>query len=196
MTDKHDKMDDDDMSLLAREMSDVKPLKQNRTKAPIQKPSGKSSIPEFTLKLRRRQATTENSITADGLSDTHIVPIAPEEYMEHMQTGLQHTKMRKLRLGQIKVEYNLDLHGFSFEDGREMLQRFISFCRKNHYTTVRVVHGKSHNAWEPNGAIKNETMKSYVNAWLKQVPGVLGFASCLPVDGGTGAVYVLLSRPR
>ncbi|CAM3511969.1 Smr/MutS family protein [Parendozoicomonas haliclonae] len=178
---------DEDRDLLAREMSGVRPIKQN--KADIK--SGKVEVPEFTLRLRRRQATVENSINVDGLSDSHLVAVAPEEYIEHLRPGLQHKKLQKLRMGQLEIQYNLDLHGFTFDDARDMLQRFISFCRKNHYTTVRIVHGKSRGSWE-----QQATMKTYVNAWLKQVPGVLGFASCLPVDGGTGAVYVLLSRPR
>ena len=180
-------VDDGERKLLAREMQGVRPLNHNKAKLK----STSKEVPEFTLRLRRRQATVENSIEADGLSDTHLVHIAPEEYIEHIQPGLQHTKLRKLRLGQLKVQYNLDLHGYTFEDGRDMLQRFISFCRKNHYTSVRVVHGKSHSAWG-----RQESMKSFVNAWLKQIPGVMGFASCLPVDGGTGAVYILLSQPR
>ena len=180
-------VDDSDKELLAREMAGVRPLKSK--KAP--NASKAKEIPEFTLRLRRKQATVDNSPTVDGLSDTHLVAIAPEEYIEHIQPGLQHSKLKKLRMGQLEVQYNLDLHGYTFEDGRDMLQRFITFCRQNHYTTVRVVHGKSRSSWE-----QQDTMKSYVNAWLKQIPGVLGFASCLPVDGGTGAVYVLLSRPR
>ncbi|WP_281645417.1 Smr/MutS family protein [Parendozoicomonas sp. Alg238-R29] len=181
-------VDDEDKELLAKEMAGVRPLKHNKANT---KASHKNKVPEFTMRLRRRQATIENTIEADGLSDTHLVAIAPEEYIEHLQPGLQYSKLGKLRLGKLEVQYNLDLHGYTFDDGRDMLQRFISFCRKNHYTTVRVVHGKSHSSWR-----RQETMKSYVNAWLKQIPGVLGFASCLPMDGGTGAVYVLLSRPR
>ncbi|MTI13913.1 Smr/MutS family protein [Sansalvadorimonas verongulae] len=183
-------VDESDKELLAREMAGVRPLKHKSTKnkAALDKKKG---IPEFTMRLRRREATKDNSIVADGLSDTHLIAIAPEEYIEHIQPGLQHSKLNKLRQGKLEIQYNLDLHGYTFDDGRDMLQRFISFCRKNHYTTVRVVHGKSHGSWG-----RQDTMKSYVNAWLKQIPGVLGFASCLPVDGGTGAVYVLLSRPR
>jgi len=37
-------------------------------------------------------------------------------------------------------------------------------------------------------------VKSHVNTWLRQHLQVLGFASCLPRHGGTGAIYVLLKR--
>ncbi|MCL6268666.1 Smr/MutS family endonuclease [Sansalvadorimonas sp. 2012CJ34-2] len=180
---------DDDKHLFSQEMSGVKPLKQNKSAAPT---TGQKKIPEFTLRLRRRQAVEEQADIEDGLSDTHIVAIGPEEYIEHTGKGLQHKRMNKLRHGQIEVRYNLDLHGLTFEEARDMLLRFIAFSRNNHYSCVRVIHGKSHKAWHG----QQDTMKSYVNAWLKQISGVLGFASCLPVDGGTGAVYILLSNSR
>jgi len=37
-------------------------------------------------------------------------------------------------------------------------------------------------------------IKSHVNTWLRQHPQVLGFTSCLPRHGGTGALYVVLKR--
>ncbi len=179
---------EDDKDLFSKEVAGVRPLKQNRAATA----KTEQKVPEFTLQLRRKQAVTEQPIEADGLSDTHIIHIAPDEYIEYVGPGLQHNRMRRLRHGQLEIQYNLDLHGFVFEEARDMLLRFISFCRNNHYSCVRVIHGKSHTAYHG----QQETMKSYVNAWLKQIPGVLGFASCLPVDGGEGAVYILLSKPR
>jgi len=56
---------------------------------------------------------------------------------------------------------------------------------------VRVVHGKASGASD-----KPALLKSRVNSWLRQHPEVLGFASCQPRHGGTGAVYVLLKKPQ
>jgi DNA-nicking Smr family endonuclease len=38
-------------------------------------------------------------------------------------------------------------------------------------------------------------LKPSVNGWLRQWDVVLAFVSARQVDGGTGAVYVLLQRP-
>ena len=179
-------VNDEDRDLLAREMAGVKPLKQKKADLPTTRPT----LPEFTLRRRRLEAATEVEEAADGLSDMHLVAIDPEEYIEFMRPGLQHSKLNKLRNGQLTVQYQLDLHGFTYEDARDMVVSFIRFCHKNHYSSVRIIHGKSRRNW------REKSMKGYVNAWLKQIPEVLGFASCLPADGGTGAVYVLLSRPR
>ena len=52
-----------------------------------------------------------------------------------------------------------------------------------------VVHGK---AW---GSTSDyPVIKSHVNAWLREWPSVLAFCSAATIDGGTGAVYVLLRR--
>jgi DNA-nicking Smr family endonuclease len=43
-------------------------------------------------------------------------------------------------------------------------------------------------------------LKHVVNHWLRRMDDVAAFATARPVDGGTGAVYVLLAaqgaRPR
>jgi DNA-nicking Smr family endonuclease len=38
-------------------------------------------------------------------------------------------------------------------------------------------------------------LKGMVDKWLRQRDEVLAFCSARPVDGGTGAVYVLLKSP-
>ena len=54
---------------------------------------------------------------------------------------------------------------------------------------VKVVHGKGH----ING---QALLKTAVNGWLRQMPEVLAFSSADARNGGTGAVMVLLKRPR
>jgi DNA-nicking Smr family endonuclease len=54
---------------------------------------------------------------------------------------------------------------------------------------VRIIHGKGHGSHQ-----KRPVLKQYVNHWLRQRDEVLAFCSARQVDGGTGAVYVLLKR--
>jgi len=53
---------------------------------------------------------------------------------------------------------------------------------------VRVVHGKGLRSG-PRGPV----LKHAVNVWLRKVDAVVAFASAPRQDGGTGAVYVLLT---
>jgi len=49
------------------------------------------------------------------------------------------------------------------------------------------VHGKGYRS----GA-RGPILKVAVDTWLRRHPDVMAFTSARPIDGGTGAVYVLL----
>ncbi len=51
------------------------------------------------------------------------------------------------------------------------------------------MHGKGHGSLH-----KLPVLKTKVQGWLRQRDEVLAFCSARPVDGGTGAVYVLLKK--
>ena len=52
---------------------------------------------------------------------------------------------------------------------------------------MRIVHGKGYRS----GA-RGPVLKSAVNLWLRRHLDVMAFMSARAIDGGTGAVYVLL----
>jgi DNA-nicking Smr family endonuclease len=105
------------------------------------------------------------------------------------QPGLQSTVVRKLRRGQITCEARLDLHGMTVPIAKEALVAFLRSCRLDSKRCVIVIHGKG------NGSVQRRpVLKGKVNAWLQRRSEVLAFCSARPVDGGTGAVYVLLKR--
>ena len=54
---------------------------------------------------------------------------------------------------------------------------------------MRVIHGKGKRSG-PRGPV----LKHAVNVWLRHFDQVLAFASARGMDGGTGAIYVLLAR--
>ena len=54
---------------------------------------------------------------------------------------------------------------------------------------VLVVHGKG---WGTTSDFP--VLKSHTNAWLREWPGVLAFCSATDIDGGTGAMYILLRK--
>lgn len=103
--------------------------------------------------------------------------------------GVSRTVVRKLRRGQFAVEAEFDLHGLSVAEARSDLTNFIQRCRDRGMVCVRVIHGKGHRS--PG---KMPVLKPKVARWLSQWKDVLAFTSARPVDGGTGALYVLLKR--
>ncbi|MGB0734208.1 MAG: Smr/MutS family protein, partial [Pontibacterium sp.] len=103
--------------------------------------------------------------------------------------GIQLKVIKRLRQGHIPWEAGVDLHGYTVDQARDEVSRFIRRSRANGCRSVLVVHGKSYSQ-----AGKTPIIKSYVNEWLRRLPGVLAFCSAQDKDGGRGAVYVLLKK--
>ncbi|CAD5110102.1 Smr/MutS family protein [Zestomonas carbonaria] len=177
-------MQDDDFSLFKTEMRGVKPIKHDRAD------TGKPKTDRTRLATLRQAATERvESTKVDGLSDQFVIDVGAEDELYWARDGVQDGQMRKLKQGQVSFEGSLDLHGMTVEKARDTLWEFIAEANRLEIRCVRVTHGK---AARMDG--KRPLIKSHVNTWLRQHPQVLGFTSCLPRHGGTGAIYVLLKR--
>ena len=177
-------MQDDDFALFQSAVRGVKPLAHDRAEV------GRPRTNKSQIATRRSNATTGTSETrVDGLSDQFVIDVAAEDELYWARDGVQEAQMRKLKAGQIPFDGSLDLHGMTVEKAREQLWDFLAEACKFEIRCVRVTHGKSARR---DG--KRPLIKSHVNTWLRQHPQVLGFASCVPRHGGTGAVYVVLKR--
>lgn len=179
---KYGEPSDEEMALFRAEVSDVSPLQQQR-QAPHRRP-----LPARPL----QRELDEAQVIDDMLSDT-IDPAEMEtgEELIYCRPGLQHNVLKKLRRGQYTIEAELDLHGMRASEARQALGSFLQQALAFGIKTVRIVHGKG------NGSLnKKPVLKGKVNHWLRQRIEVLAFCSARQVDGGTGAVYVLLRRNR
>lgn len=134
---------------------------------------------------------TETDISfQDMLSDEmDMAPVEAAEELLFQRPGVQSTLLRKLRRGLIANEAELDLHGLRTDDARLAVASFLDSASRNGLRCVRIVHGKGYGSAQAKPVLKNK-----LNSWLRQRPEVLAFCSARPVDGGTGAVYVLLKR--
>lgn len=143
-----------------------------------------------TLSTRPRQRLMdEQQVLQDMFSDEwHPGEMETGEELLFVRNGIQHTVMRKLRRGQYSIGAELDLHGMTVREARQALSEFL---RTTRHRCVRIIHGKGHGSYQ-----KQPVLKGKVNNWLTQRNEVLAFCSALPVDGGTGALYVLLKSRR
>lgn len=177
-------MQDDDSFLFQAAVQGARPISHDRAD------TGKPRLDARRTAQKRAQATVETgTLRVDGLSDLFVIDVGAEDELLWARDGVQEGQMRKLKAGQIAFEGSLDLHGLSVEKAREQLWAFLAEAARYEVRCVRVTHGK---AARLDG--KRPMIKSHVNTWLRQHPQVLGFASCLPRHGGTGAVYVMLRR--
>lgn len=99
--------------------------------------------------------------------------------------------LTKLRRGHFAVDAEIDLHGLTAVESRAALREFIAEAVSRRMTCVRVIHGKGRRSG-PRGPV----LKNVVNQWLQRSDAVLAFGSARAVDGGSGAIYVLLLKGR
>ena len=180
MNDDSEQDKDDDDALFRQAMQDVTPLKpDNRVR---HRPA-----PAKTPPLRPLQQEPG----AGQLFSTDIIdePCPDRLYFERAG-GAQKSVLKKLRGGKLPVDSTLDLHGLNIEQARQQLIDFIESCRQFGYRHVIIVHGKGFRSQD------RPVIKPMVNRWLQETDEVLAFSSAQPKDGGTGAVYVLLRKPR
>jgi len=166
-------------ALFREAVKDVRPLRADRPE-----PDGPKPPP-----VPRQRERDDAQVLKDMLSDA-VDPAELEtgEELVFARPGLQHSVLRKLRRGQFSVEAELDLHGMTVVEARQALAEFLQ-ARPGR--CVRIIHGKGNSS-----AGRLPVLKGKVNHWLRQRREVLAFCSARPVDGGTGALYVLLARKR
>lgn len=170
----------DDKDLFQQATGDVRPIKQDRV---VPTPKRPKPIPKKTLEDEQQ---VMDSLLSD---DWDPGDIESGEELLFSRPGIQKSVFRKLRTGKYAVETELDLHGMFAKEARGLVGAFIHDSQARGLRCVRIIHGKGLSS--PN---KIPVLKNKVNQWLQQMDAVLAFSSALPVDGGTGAVYVLLKK--
>lgn len=114
-----------------------------------------------------------------------------QDRLEFRRPGLQPAHWRRLRRGDFALEASLDLHGQTAEAASRLLARFLQTAVLDGLKCVLVIHGKGLRS--PGLA---PVLKPRVAFWLAHHADVTAFSSARPIDGGTGALYVLLKRRR
>jgi len=131
----------------------------------------------------------EQRVLQESISDDFDVStlLDTDDQLSFRRPGIGVEVTRRLRAGHWSIQRQLDLHGLRVDEAREALGEFIRTAHKNGIRCVRVVHGKG--LGSPG---KSPVLKSRVQRWLVQKHEVLAFVQARPVDGGAGAMLVLL----
>ncbi len=170
----------DDLDLFRAAMQGVKPLKLDN-----------KIIAKTKKKTRLTKKIVQPQFIDDTFSDHIVENVSGGQSLSFARSGIQHKVLLDLRTGRIPHTALLDLHGMTVIEARQALTQFLKQCLQRRCKCVIVVHGK--------GALDSDKpppLKNHINTWLRQSADVLAFCSALPRDGGTGAVYILLRRPR
>ena len=113
--------------------------------------------------------------------------VTGEGALSFQRGGVRTQVMRRLRRGLYPIEGELDLHGLAQTAARDRLADFLARSRDGGSRCVRIIHGKGYRS----GA-RGPVLKTAVNLWLRRHADVMAFVSARAIDGGAGAVYVLL----
>jgi len=172
---------DDDDNLFRRLMSGIKPLKTKERVAEV----SKKPIPKA-----RFSRADDAAVLAESLeSDIDDLEESSGDVLRFKRASVSRTTMRMLTRGSYSIQADIDLHGMTVAEAKPRLERFVQRCASNNKLCIRVVHGKGLGSGE-----RGPVLKRGVDRWLRQWDAVLAFVSARQVDGGTGAVYVLLER--
>lgn len=109
--------------------------------------------------------------------------------LKFLRNGYSSRLLKKLRRGDYAIQDELDLHGLRASEAKLETHGFVNECARDNVRAIRIVHGKGRNSAGRTPVIKNRLM-----GWLSKNEHVIAVCSTPANDGGTGAVYVLLSK--
>lgn len=145
--------------------------------------------PEPRAPLPFKRLEDDRQVLRDSLTDAppHELELESGDTLAFMRPGLSRQVLRKLRGGYWATQDQLDLHGSRSDEARTMLAAFLAQAVKRGYRCVLVVHGKGLGSKN-----REPVLRRKVAGWLAQRNDVLAFCQARPVDGGSGAVVILL----
>jgi DNA-nicking Smr family endonuclease len=176
-----EKREREEKDFLNRYLEGVKPLdKQNR----LEPSPAKKRTP---VKTEPKQETFEE-LFSSSFFDIEFL----DEYVYGLNRSVNRRVLTKLKKGDYSYQAHLDLHGYIWEDARELIINFINRSRRQNQRCILIVHGRGLHS--PNSVPKLK--KGLINLLTRSSLSkkILAFATALPVDGGPGAMYILLKR--
>ena len=162
-------------------LKEVKPLHADHSNLAEDNAPKPKPIPKETLKDQQKVLQESLDVSLD------YEDLQPGDSLSFCRPGVQKNIFRKLKKGQFSVSAELDLHGMTIAEAQPALTHFIQNSREENKRCVRIIHGKGYGS-----SNQGPRLKPMVNQWLQKRNEILAFCSARPMDGGTGAVYVLL----
>ena len=185
----------EDLVLWQRVTSQVTPLKSTTKTAKLAKlgPDVTKRHHQFLKKNARTQKreASDNVLyqpAEAALKKVVFKQVSPIDLRHGEKAGIDGSTQRRLTRGEILIDLRLDLHGMTAARAHNQLIQFIVSAAHQGCRCVLVITGKG-----------SGVLNGHVPNWLKQQRlsiHVLALAEARPIDGGSGAFYVLLRRKR
>ena len=158
------------------------------------KPAAKPGGPRQAAPQPRRIDEEERRQFLEALDKLHLDVTFTEELPDDVEPlrPLPVNRMRQLRRGAIRIDYELDLHGLTRDEALDSLAAFIASAYNRNQKGVLVITGKgNHSPEEP-------VLQGAVAGWLRQKGKdlVAEFAPAPRQMGGGGAFVVFLKEKK
>lgn len=178
------KLTEEEQALFLAHVSDADPLK---------------AIPRADLTPKPPRPVARQRLLDDQavLHELIHAPIQLADRLEggdeptYLHRGVSMQVLRDLRRGRWVIQNEIDLHGHTRDAAREALSKFLSRCLLQGQRCVRVVTGRG---LRSPGQVA--VLRTLTRNWLVQRQEVLAYCQAKPVDGGEGALIVLLRNQQ
>lgn len=172
---------DEDRTLFQEAAEGTRPLHHDRIypyRTPVQSRSKRS--------VRESDDEKTDNLFSDSIEADDLTAV---EDLEFFRSGLQQRLIRRLRRGQMPIEAELDLHGLTVAEARQVLSQFLYDMHRAEVRSMRIIHGRGFGSKQQIPVLKRK-----VAYWLQQRSDVLAFCSAIPRHGGSGAIYLLIGK--
>jgi DNA-nicking Smr family endonuclease len=174
---------EDDRKAFHEAVADAHPLQWDRV----------HHEPPPPLAIPRHSRIDEHNALREALEGDYLLDLQLEGGDEAvwLRDGLPRSVLRDLRRGRWVVQAKLDLHGMNRDQARLSVAEFLVSSYRHGQRCVRIVHGKGLRS--PG---REPVLKKLVQGWLAQRQEVLAFCQARTIEGGAGALIVLLQSLR
>lgn len=171
-------IDDDDARLFREAIGDV------RTFEPVPAPPAAAKPKPYARMLEADEAAVPGELLAMDF-DPGMLEVGEE--LSYLRDGYPPKLLRQLKRGQFSVQDDIDLHQMNAAAAQATIVEFLAEAHHNGLRCVRIVHGKGLRS-----KAAGPVLKALTDRMLRRRDDVIAFASARPMQGGTGAVVVLL----
>ena len=144
------------------------------------------------LPNNEKTVSEEQSVLRESMAefpDLSKVEIDGDE--EFCKPGLAKRDFARLKQGKFHRQDSAYVRGYTVEEAAKIIRRFLTDSVNCGFRCVKIVHGKGLNS--PDGISKVKLTTQKILAMNKFV---IGYCNALPIDGGSGAKYILLKKRK
>ncbi|MCF8042530.1 MAG: Smr/MutS family protein [Desulfarculaceae bacterium] len=179
---------EDEQALFSMAMSGVDQLPGDQRPVPKAPPPNPANLGQAVDEELEVMAHLAELISGSGDFDLRM----SDEYVSGQATGVGPELMERLAQGAFPIQDHLDLHGLGLSDAQGEVADFVDSAVARGFRHVLLVHGRGKGS--PGGV---PVLKQGLAAWLEHkrfARKVLAFCTARPIDGGAGAMYLLLRK--